>query len=220
MAIEDIGVPTRHARVMTFHHRLLLYTAHREANIVGCGLETQFLRCDDGKVQWICVDLPEAIAVRERFIRPSERCKHVPGSVLDLSWMDAVEAEREVFVTAQGLFMYFEEPKVKELVVALVNRFPGVELMFDAIPPWFSKKTVTTGFDKTEHYRSPPMRRPRRGVQATAGSRSTRLTLLHTAVNQTFTYAEHAVHQVLDTFITHPLREVPPCSDSFLELPV
>ena len=82
--------------------------------------------------------------MRERFLQPSEGCVHVSRSVLDLSWMDAVKANRSVFVTAQGLLIYFEESKVKHLIAAVVNRFPGVELMFDMIPPWFSKKTVTT----------------------------------------------------------------------------
>ncbi len=33
---------------------------------LGCSLETQCSRCDDGRVQWICVDVPEAIAESDR----------------------------------------------------------------------------------------------------------------------------------------------------------
>lgn len=69
---------------------------------------------------------------------------------------DAVPTGREVFVTAQGLLMYFEEADVKRLVRAIIGRFPGVTLMFDTIPPWFSKKTLR-GFGTTKHYRAPPM---------------------------------------------------------------
>jgi O-methyltransferase involved in polyketide biosynthesis len=132
--------------------------AHPGATVVelGCGLETMFQRCDDGRVRWLCVDVPEAIAVRERFLAPSERCRYLARSALDLSWMDAVDTGRGVLVTAQGLFMYFEPTEVERLVVAVVERFPGVELLFDSIPRWFSRMTLK-GFWKSPHYRVPPM---------------------------------------------------------------
>lgn len=110
-------------------------------------------------MQWLCVDVPEALAVRERFLPPPPRCRHVPKSALDLTWLDDVDPSRGVFVTAQGLFMYFTEEDVRRLVVAIAERFPGVELMFDTIPRWFAKKTVdgSDGFRKTKHYKAPPM---------------------------------------------------------------
>lgn len=40
---------------------------------LGVGLETQWQRCDDGKVCWYGVDVPASIDIRERFIAPSER---------------------------------------------------------------------------------------------------------------------------------------------------
>jgi len=123
---------------------------------LGCGLETQFQRIDDGRVRWLCVDVPEAIAVRERFLAPSERCRFVPKSALDLSWMESVEPSEPLFVTAQGLFMYFEEAEVKRLLTAILERFPDVELMFDVIPRWLSRKSMA-GLQKTRHYRVPKM---------------------------------------------------------------
>ena len=59
-------------------------------------------------------------------------------------------------VTAQGLFMYLEPAAVQQLVSALLERFPGVELVFDSIPRWFSQKTLK-GYHKTRHYRAPRM---------------------------------------------------------------
>jgi O-methyltransferase involved in polyketide biosynthesis len=123
---------------------------------LAAGLETQFHRCDDGEVRWTCVDLPEAIAVRDRLLPPSPRCRHVAKSVLDLGWMEAIDARRGVFVTAQGLFMYLEEAEVRRVFSALVERFPGVEIMFDTIPRWFSRRTLR-GYARTRHYMAPPM---------------------------------------------------------------
>ncbi len=123
---------------------------------LACGLETQFQRIDDGRVRWCCVDLPEAMAVRERFLPPSERCKHITKSALDLTWIDDLGDPGPVFVSMQGLLMYFEEEEVKNLLSAILARLPGSTLMFDVIPRWFSQKTIK-GYQKTLHYRTPRM---------------------------------------------------------------
>ena len=44
---------------------------------LGEGLETQSYRVDNGRVRWISVDLPEAILLRERFIAPTNRFRHI-----------------------------------------------------------------------------------------------------------------------------------------------
>jgi O-methyltransferase involved in polyketide biosynthesis len=123
---------------------------------LGCGLETEFQRIDDGLVRWLCVDVPEAIAVRERFLPADGRCRLVAKSAFDLSWMEEIETPGAVFVTGQGLFMYFDEAEVGRLFGAVTERFPGVEVMFDVIPPWLSRKSLA-GWWKTRHYRAPPM---------------------------------------------------------------
>jgi len=126
---------------------------------LGEGLETQRFRVPTGPgVLWLAVDLPEAIEVRERFIRPDRTHRHVPASALDRSWFDAVPAGRPVLVTAQGLFMYFHEQDLRELTGALVARWPGVELVFDHIPRWLSRRSLRSrGWRKTGHYRVPPL---------------------------------------------------------------
>ncbi|MBK1648028.1 class I SAM-dependent methyltransferase [Rhabdochromatium marinum] len=132
--------------------------AHPGGTVVelGCGLETQFQRIDDGQVQWLCVDVPEAIAVRDCFLKPTDRCRFIGKDARDLSWIDEVETPEAVFVTAQGLLMYFEEAEVRRLLTTILERFPGVELMFDVIPRWFSRKSMA-GLWKTKLYRVPPM---------------------------------------------------------------
>lgn len=123
---------------------------------LGAGLETQFQRCDDGEVAWLCVDVPDAITVRERFLPATPRCRSVRCSVLDLAWLAEVDPAQGVFVTAQGLFMYLTEPQVRDVVTAIVHRFPGADLAFDTVPRWFSRRTIR-GHTLTPHYTVPPM---------------------------------------------------------------
>ncbi|MFY2556549.1 class I SAM-dependent methyltransferase [Corallococcus terminator] len=123
---------------------------------LGEGLETQARRLDNGRLRWLSVDLPEAVAIRERFLPPSERLRHFAASALDRAWMDAVDPSAGVFIIAQGLFMYFEEAEVRRLLVDIADRFPGAELLFDTIPRWFSRRTLV-GLRRTRAYQVPRM---------------------------------------------------------------
>jgi len=132
--------------------------AHPSGTVVelGAGLETQFQRCDDGKVRWLCVDVPTAIEVRELLLPSSPRCRSIAASALDCGWMNEIDSARGVLVTAQGLFMYLERSEVQGLFAAILDRFANVELVFDVIPRWYSRKTLT-GFQRTKTFKVPPM---------------------------------------------------------------
>ncbi|MET0341377.1 MAG: class I SAM-dependent methyltransferase [Polyangiales bacterium] len=187
--------------------------AHPGGTVVelGAGLETQFQRCDNGAVNWVCVDVPEAIDARERFFAPSERCRHLRRSALDLSWIDEADGSRGVFVTAQGLFMYFEEAEVRRLVTTVAERLPGVTLMFDVIPPWFAKKTMSAkGFARTKTYTAPrmPWGIARDDVVPTLRSWTDRIVDVQT---ETYGYARGPMGIVTKVFGRLPkLRNVPP----------
>lgn len=123
---------------------------------LGEGLETQRYRIDSHKALWISLDLPEAIAIRERFIQPDEQHKHVAMSAFDTAWFDTVPDNRAVFITAQGLLMFFPEAQVKRLLQLMAQRLPGAWLMFDHIPYWMSKKSLSEkGWQKTPNYTTP-----------------------------------------------------------------
>ena len=131
---------------------------HPEGIVVslGEGLETQGRRVDNGRMRWLSVDLPDAIRLRERFLAPTDRFRHIAASALDPVWMDAVDPSSGVFIVAQGLLMYFTPERVRQLFASIADRFPGSEFMFDAIPRWFSELTLL-GLDQTASYRLPSM---------------------------------------------------------------
>lgn len=123
---------------------------------LAAGLETAFDRCDDGVVNWVCIDLPDAMAVRDRLLPARPRCRHLALSALDPAWFDHVDKDAPVLVSAQGLFMYFEPDDVQALFVAMLAQFAQLDILFDTIPRWLSKKTLS-GLKKTEHYTAPRM---------------------------------------------------------------
>jgi O-methyltransferase involved in polyketide biosynthesis len=137
--------------------RLWLET-HPDGLVVslGEGLETQARRVDNGRMRWLSVDLPEAIRLRERFLPQTDRFRHLSISALDAAWMDAVDASSGVIIVAQGLLMYLDAASVRALLSAIAERFPGADLIFDVVPPWFSRLTVM-GLRQTPHYHLPAM---------------------------------------------------------------
>lgn len=125
---------------------------------LGEGLETQRYRIPTTDSLWLSIDLPEGIATREKFITPDENHKHIAKSALDTDWFNEVPAGKPVFITAQGLFMYFTEDQMQQFIQKLGQRFPNAWLMFDYLSKKFSAKTMSEeGWMKTPHYRTPPM---------------------------------------------------------------
>ena len=125
---------------------------------LGEGLETQRFRFNETKALWISVDLPEAIRIRERFIKPDKRHLHISCSATDRRWFDSVPKDKPVFITAQGLFMYFKEEEVRSLMQDIAKTFNHFYLMFDTLSEFLSKKTMSEkGWMKTKHYRAPKM---------------------------------------------------------------
>ncbi|MEZ4380893.1 MAG: class I SAM-dependent methyltransferase [Nannocystaceae bacterium] len=106
---------------------------------LGCGLDTRFWRLDEPgerTVRLIDLDLPEMIALRREFVGETDRYRMFPSSVLDHRWMDRVArqaAGAPLLFLAEGLFMYLPQAEVEALVVALRARFPGSELVFEAV---------------------------------------------------------------------------------------
>jgi O-methyltransferase involved in polyketide biosynthesis len=131
---------------------------HPEGIIVslGEGLETQSRRVDNGRMRWLTVDLPDAIRLRERFLLPTPRFRHIAASALDPIWMDAVDPSSGIFIVAQGLLMYLEPERVHQLFAGIAERFPDSELVFDTVPRWFSDLTML-GLNQTATYRLPSM---------------------------------------------------------------
>jgi O-methyltransferase involved in polyketide biosynthesis len=109
---------------------------HPEATVVnlGSGLDDTFSRVDNGRILWYNLDLPDAIAYRERFIKPSRRCQNIAKSIFDYSWLNdiAVRPDGAVLAIAAGLFFYFEETELRALTEKLCERFPVGELFFEA----------------------------------------------------------------------------------------
>jgi O-methyltransferase involved in polyketide biosynthesis len=154
----------------SFALRALLYdrittaylTAHPRASVVALaeGLQTSFWRLDAagvvGDATWYSVDFAPVIAVRRQLLPRDERITEFAQSALDRSWMDGVEDADGIIITAEGLLMYFQPDDALSLIADCAKRFPGGQMIFDSIPHWLSRRTLS-GVKLSSRYESPPM---------------------------------------------------------------
>jgi methyltransferase (TIGR00027 family) len=101
---------------------------------LGCGFDTRFFRIDNGQVVFFDLDLPDVIRIKKHLLQEQERYQMISSSVLDYGWMDRIqERQRPVLFLAEGLFMYLEGDKVKDLILTIQARFPGSELVCEVV---------------------------------------------------------------------------------------
>jgi O-methyltransferase involved in polyketide biosynthesis len=104
---------------------------------IGCGLDTRFYRLDDGQMNWLGLDLPEVISLRQQWLSDTDRCQTIARSMFDLAWLDEVERiNKPTIFLAEGVFPYFSTREVKPMLTAIAEHFPAGELVFDAMAPF------------------------------------------------------------------------------------
>jgi O-methyltransferase involved in polyketide biosynthesis len=92
---------------------------HPGATVVelGPGLDDRFERVDDGRVRWYDLDLPDAMALRQRFFRESDRRTFLATSALDLGWMDRVDlGHGPLLIVAEAVIIYFSDVRRLEIL--------------------------------------------------------------------------------------------------------
>ncbi|MGE3287416.1 MAG: class I SAM-dependent methyltransferase, partial [Pseudonocardia sp.] len=147
-------------RALALDEEIRRYLADRpDATVValGEGLQTTFWRVDAPRTRWLSVDLPPVMQARAALFPAEERLVPLHMSALDRAWFDGIaDPSAGVFISAEGLFMYLDRDDVLALVAECARRFPGGRLLFDSIPPWFSRRTLK-GLQLTPRYTAPRM---------------------------------------------------------------
>lgn len=100
---------------------------------IAAGLDNRFSRIDNGKIQWIDLDLPDMIEARKKVFDNKPRVKMVAASALDEVWVKEVKTEENAnskfLFLAEGLFMYLTIDEIRTLLTILKTNFPGSTLI-------------------------------------------------------------------------------------------
>ena len=101
---------------------------------IGCGLDSRFLRIDNGQVIFYDLDLPDIITIKKDFFKETDRYHLIASSVLDFDWMSPVLRHKGPFLfMAEGVFMYLDGKDVRSLVLDLQETFQGSELVCEVV---------------------------------------------------------------------------------------
>lgn len=110
---------------------------------IGCGLDSRFLRVDNGRVTFYDLDLPEVIDIKKQFFEENERYHFISLSVLDHDWMSIVAKHEGPFLfMAEGVFMYLHREDVQSLILKLRSKFSGSELVCEVFNSIWLKKPL------------------------------------------------------------------------------
>jgi len=103
---------------------------------LGAGLDTRSKRIKSSNLFcWYDLDVPEAIEMRKAFFSEDEKHHFIAKSMFDYSWMEEIKtAIHPVLIVAEGLFMYFSEPELRELLNHMIHKFSGAEILVEITP--------------------------------------------------------------------------------------
>ncbi len=132
---KDIGPTVIATRAATFDQLTTRFLAdHPDAVVlqVGCGMDSRAFRVNPpASVQWYDVDYPDVIDLRRQLFPQRDSYHQIGAPLDDLRWLDEVPRDRPGLLVAEGVLHYLSETEVKALLHAVVDHFPGGQMIFD-----------------------------------------------------------------------------------------
>jgi O-methyltransferase involved in polyketide biosynthesis len=112
---------------------------HPDGTVVelGAGLSTRFERVDNGRAQWIDVDVAGVIELRRRLLPHSKRRELIAADITDSDLLRTLRSRGRgprLFIS-EGVLMYLEERDVRALASRIADTFAPTEYLIDAIAP-------------------------------------------------------------------------------------
>ncbi|MBP3746330.1 MAG: class I SAM-dependent methyltransferase [Ruminococcus sp.] len=130
------------ARTIMFRNQLnALLKKYPDALCInlGCGFDDKFSQVDNGRLQWLDVDLPDQIAVRRKVYEDRERCTMLDGSALDGEWTKQLPKSKMNIIVMEGVLEYFSKEQVKTCLNMLCDSFEHGFLLAELHSPFLEK---------------------------------------------------------------------------------
>ena len=106
---------------------------------IACGLDTRCYRMK-GYSHWYNLDLPETIAVRERFLPETGTISQIAMSAMDDWGGEIAEHGAPVLVIIEGLTMYLTEADVRQIFAVIAGRFEKAKVLVEIMNPMIVKR--------------------------------------------------------------------------------
>lgn len=79
--------------------------------------------------------MPDVIEHRKKTLSNQDNETLIAGDLFDMRWADEVPTDRPVMILLLGVFQYFHEEEIVDIIGKMKGRFPGAELVFDSGRP-------------------------------------------------------------------------------------
>lgn len=133
--MSQVGVCIRAKLIDDEMQRFL--SEHPDGTVIqlGAGIDARYQRLGCPSVgHWYDLDLEEVITIRRKLIPETENNTCIAMSLFDYQWIDTIKKDgRPVLIIIEGVLMYFEEDKVKELMNELCKRFDKATVLMDIL---------------------------------------------------------------------------------------
>ena len=115
--------------------------AHSGAVVVNiaCGLDTRCYRMS-GYAHWYNLDLPETMAVREKFLPESGAISQIAMSAMDDWGGEIGEQNVPVLIVIEGLTMYLNAKDVQQIFKVISSRFSKATVFVETMNPMIVKR--------------------------------------------------------------------------------
>ncbi len=144
-------------RSLRFDHLAAEFLAQHPGALciaLGAGLCTRRSRLGarGNAARWLNVDLPDAIALRERHMAAADNEAHLACSILDTAWLDAADLAqaRPVLILLEGVCPYLPQAPLQALLAQLAQRFtgagrPACAIVLDHVHPLLAQRPMQVG---------------------------------------------------------------------------
>jgi methyltransferase (TIGR00027 family) len=108
---------------------------------LGCGFDTRYWRAVNDPRRYFELDLPEVIDLKRKALGGKFPYTMISGSVLDFEWMDRISSiqNEEILFIAEGLLMYLEPEKVRELIGKISDEFSNSQMVAEVVDEKYTR---------------------------------------------------------------------------------
>jgi O-methyltransferase involved in polyketide biosynthesis len=146
------GVVLRTALIDRFAAEFFTAHPHGIGVTLGAGLCTRRSRLGARSgIEWLNVDLPDAVRLREAHVAPAEQERNLACSVLDPAWLDAValHGDRPVLLMLEGVCPYLPQAPLEAMLHRMAEWFgrrsATCVLVMDYVHPILARMPVQVG---------------------------------------------------------------------------
>ncbi|MBR4420405.1 MAG: class I SAM-dependent methyltransferase [Clostridia bacterium] len=106
---------------------------------IGCGLDSRVLRVNSFNRKWYDLDFLEVINERKKYYNESKNYQMIAGDASEISWLENIKESDIAFVVMEGVSMYLDDSKIKQLFNSLGEQIEKVFVLMDCYTTFAAK---------------------------------------------------------------------------------